>query len=154
MILFVLIFILVVALGVLGFLLYKEKKARTKCSVPAQLVDDMLFVNKQSKHYKVMKWALDKVYTKLMNDLNANPDVKNKYALYEDRIDNQLLNQVDVKELIALLEEMQAVCETHNLSSISGMTQCAEDLKNAGHLSSNRTLNQIKNNAERFDLDF
>lgn len=89
-----------------------------------------------------MKWALDKVYTKLMNDLNANPDVKNKYALVES------------SELIALLEEMQTVCETHNLSSISGMTQCAEDLKNAGHLSSNQTLNQIKNNVERFDLDF
>lgn len=154
MFLFVLIFILMVALGVLGFLLYKEKKDRPKCSVAAQLVDDMLFVNKQSKHYQVMKWALDKVYTKLMNDVNANPQVKTKYALYEDRIDNKLLNQVDVGELITLLEELQAVCDVHNVSSIPGMMRCAEDLKNAGHVSSNPTLAQIKNNVERFDLKF
>lgn len=154
MIPYIFIFILVVALGVLGFMLYKEKKARTKCSVPAQLIDDMLFVNKQSKHYKVMKWALDKVYTKLMNDLNTDPAAKTKYALYEDRMDNQLLNEVDAEELIALLEEMQAVCENHRLSSIPGMLRCAEDLKNTDQFASNRTLNQIKNNVERFDLDF
>lgn len=154
MILIVLIIILLIALGVLGFMLYKEKKDRTQCSVTAQLVDDMLFVNKQSKHYKVMKWALNKAYTKLMNDVNANPEVKRKYALYEDRIDNKLLNQVDVDDLIAVLEEFQAICDDHNVSSITGMMRCAEDVKNADQFGSNPTLTQIRDNMERFDLKF
>ena len=115
MILFVLIFILMVALGVLGFMLYKEKKDRPKCSVAAQLVDQQT-VEALPSH-----------------EVGAGQSVHKTDERRKCESPSKLLNQVDVGELITLLEELQAVCDVHNVSSIPGMMRCAEDLKNAGH---------------------